>query len=111
VYKRCKEYCDVYLNGHPTERIANNLSFTFSGINASNLIALLEMQNVFVSAGSACNAGTPEPSRVLKAIGLSDEEAFSTIRVSITNETTVDDVDKFVNALVECIQNLQMFKD
>ena len=111
VYKKCKEYCNVYLNGHPTERIANNLSFTFIGINASNLIALLEMNGIYVSAGSACSSGDKVPSRILQAIGLTDEEAFSTIRVTITHETTVEDVDKFVDILVECIQNLKIFED
>lgn len=110
VYDKCKKYCAVYLNGHPTNRIANNLSFTFTGINASSLIALLEMNGVLVSAGSACSAGEKVPSKILKAIGLSDEEAFSTIRVSITHEMDANKIDEFVDILVECIQSLQIFE-
>lgn len=110
VYDKCYDYCNVYLNGHPTKRLSNNLSFTFNGINASNLITLLEMKDIYVSAGSACSAGTPEPSRVLKAIGLTDEEAFSTIRVSISSDITVTNVDEFVDILVECIQSLQILQ-
>jgi cysteine desulfurase len=111
VYEICGEYCDVYLNGHPRKRIANNLSFTFEGINAEQLITLLDMKGVQVSAGSACSVGTPTPSRILKAIGLSDKEAFSTIRVSFDYNTTKDMVDVFIDALVECIKSLQMFVD
>ena len=111
IYEKCEEYCHVRLNGHPKKRIANNLSFTFEGINASNLITLLELKGIYVSAGSACCSGEATPSRVLKAIGLNDKEAFSTIRVSITHETTMDEVDEFVDALVECIKSLKMFLD
>jgi len=111
VYEKCGEYCDVYLNGHPKKRIANNLSFTFTGINAEQLITLLDLKGIQVSAGSACCSGEPTPSRVIKAIGLSDEEAFSTIRVSFDYNTTRDMVDEFVDALVECLRSLQMFVD
>ena len=109
VYEACGYLCNVYLNGHPRERVANNLSFTFEGINAEQLITLLDLKGTQVSAGSACCSGEKTPSRILKSIGLSDEEAFSTIRVSFDYNTTKDMVDVFIDALVECIQSLQMF--
>lgn len=108
VYDKCP--CNVYLNGDRTQRIFNNLSFTFEGINAEQLITLLELKDIQVSAGSACCAGESTPSRVLKAIGLTDEEAFSTVRISFDNNITKDMVDEFVNVLVECIKSLQMFE-
>ena len=111
VYEKCGEYCEVYLNGHPSKRIFNNLSFTFTGIDAEKLITLLDMKGIQVSAGSACSVGTPTPSRILKAIGFSDRQAFNTIRVSFDYNTTREMVDVFVEALVECIQSLQMFVD
>lgn len=111
VYEQCDKYCDVYLNGHPRKRIATNLSFTFKGINAEQLITLLDMKGVQVSAGSACCAGEKVPSRVLKEIGLSDEDAFSTIRISFDYNTTRDMVDGFIDALVESVQSLKMFVD
>lgn len=111
VYEKCENYCNVYLNGHPKKRIWNNLSFTFEGINAEQLITLLDLKGVQVSAGSACSVGTPTPSRILKAIGLSDKDAFSTIRVSFDYNTTREMVDVFVDTLVECIRSLQMFVD
>lgn len=111
VYERCGEYCEVYLNGHPRKRIATNLSFTFKGINAEQLITLLDMKGIQVSAGSACCAGSPTPSRILKEIGLSDEDAFSTIRVSFDYNVTREMIDEFIDALVECVQSLKMFVD
>lgn len=109
VYERCGELCDVRLNGHPKKRLANNLSFTFKGINAASLITLLELKGVYISAGSACCSGEKTPSRILQSIGLSDEDAFSTVRVSINYDTTKEEIDEFVDALVECIGSLQMF--
>lgn len=109
VYEKCGEYCDVRLNGHPRQRIANNVSFTFEGINAEQLITLLDMKGVYISMGSACCSGQKVPSRVLKAIGLSDEEAFSTVRISFDYNTTRDMIDEFIDVLVECIRSLKMF--
>jgi len=115
IYEKCEEKCgryfEVSLNGHPKRRIANNLNFTFKGINAEQLITLLDLRGINVSAGSACSSGSQIPSRTLKAIGLSDEEAFSTIRVSFDFNTTRDMIDEFVDVLVECIRSLQMFVD
>ena len=109
IYESCGYLCNVYLNGHPKERVANNLSFTFEGINAEQLISMLDTRGMQVSAGSACSVGSKVPSRVLKAMGFNDEEAFSTIRVSFDYDTTKDMVDAFVDTLVKCLQSLQMF--
>lgn len=109
VYEKCGEYCEVYLNGHPSKRIFNNLSFTFTGIDAERLIVLLDMNGIVCSMGSACCAGKKTPSRILKAIGFSDRQAFSTIRVSFDYNMTREMVDVFVETLVECIRSLKMF--
>ena len=108
IYDRCRDLCDVYINGDPSQRLCNNLSLTFKGIDAQQLIAMLEEKEIYVSAGSACSAGDNKPSRVLKAIGLSDEEAFSTIRMSMDLDCNDRMIDEFVNALVECIEMLKM---
>lgn len=96
------------MNGSYNYRLPNNLSLTFKGINAESLITLLDSKGICVSAGSACCAGTPEPSRVLKAIGLTDEEALSTIRISLGKDTTKEECDEFVNVLGECLRILKM---
>ena len=115
IYDRCGERCEVYLNGYPgstsSERILNNISLTFTGVNAEQLITLLDLRGFNISAGSACSSGSPTPSRVLKSIGLSDKDAFSTIRISFDFNTTKEMVDEFVDALIECIESLQIFVD
>lgn len=108
IYDKCND-CNVYLNGHPLDRLYNNISFTFEGIDSHILIALLEQEGVYVSAGSACCAGENKPSRVLKSIGLSDNDAFSTIRISINDRTTKKDIDYFVDKLSMCIKSIQTF--
>lgn len=109
IYEKCEELCDVKLNGHPSQRIMNNLNFTFKGIDADQLIILLGMNDINISSGSACSSYSRVPSRVLKAIGLSDEEAYSTVRISFGYDTTREMVDEFIDKLVECIRNLKMF--
>lgn len=113
LYNKICEKCEllnieVKLNGDLIDRLPNNLSLTFKGINAEALITLLDMRNVYVSAGSACSSGNPEPSRILKAIGLTDEEAFNTIRISLNANTTIDECDEFVKVLCECLESLKM---
>lgn len=106
-----EEYGFIY-NGaiSPFGVSPNLLSLTFPGINAEALITLLDIKGVQVSAGSACCAGDKTPSRVLKAIGLTDEEAFSTIRISIGEDTTTEECDKFVKILGECLTSLKMME-
>lgn len=103
--------CNISLNGAAIDsgyRLPNNLSLTFKGINGEALITLLDIHNICVSAGSACSSGQKDPSRVLKAIGLSDEDAFSTVRISIGEDTTTDECDEFVRILGECLRSLKM---
>ena len=113
LYNKICETCnkikiDVQLNGDLIDRLPNNLSLTFKGINAEALITLLDMRNIQVSAGSACSSGTKEPSRILKVIGLSDEEAYSTVRISISADTTTKECDEFVRILGECLEIVKM---
>ena len=113
LYNKICETCnkikiDVHLNGDLVDRLPNNLSLTFKGINAETLITLLDMRDIQVSAGSACSSGTKEPSRVLKAIGLSDEEAYSTVRISLCSDTTYEECDEFVDILGQCLASLKM---
>ena len=108
--KKCGEVChEIYLNGDSVKRLPTNLSYTFCGVNAEQLITLLDMKNIQVSAGASCCAGEQTPSRILKAIGLSDEDALSTIRISFDPEVINKEmIDEFVDELVECIQSLKM---
>ena len=109
ICEKCKQLnIEVQLNGDLIDRLPNNLSITFKGVNAEALITLLDMREVYVSAGSACSSGEKTPSRILKAIGLTDEEAFSTVRISLSSDTTAEDCDRFVEILGECLESLKM---
>lgn len=109
ICEKCKELnVEVQLNGDLIDRLPNNLSLTFKGVNAEALITLLDMRGVCVSAGSACSSGQKEPSRTLKAIGLSDEDAFSTVRISLGSDTTIEECDEFVRILGECLESLKL---
>lgn len=98
------------INGSYPYGLPNILSLTFRGINAEALITLLDMRDICVSAGSACCSGEKEPSRVLKAIGMNDEDAFSTVRISIDENTTKEECDEFIKILGECLNSLQMMQ-
>ena len=110
IIEKCGKVCqEIYLNGDFVKRLPTNLSYTFCGVNAEQLITFLDMKNIQVSAGSACCAGEPTPSKVLKAIGLSDENALSTIRISFDPDVINKEmIDEFVDTLAECIQSLKM---
>lgn len=85
------------VNLHDTDK--RHISIRLDGIRAEEMVAMLDSENIFVSSGSACNSDSNEPSHVLKAIGLSDEEANSTIRVSISGDTKLKDVTDFISFL------------
>ena len=84
------------------------ISLTIKGIPSQELITLMNIDGVIVSAGSACSSGEEKPSRVLKAIGLSDEDAKCTIRISFNEFTTNNDVDLLIESL---IKNINIIKE
>lgn len=97
-----------YLNGSLENRISGNINIRFSGVSGSRLVTLCNLYGICISSGSACNEGTPVPSHVLKSIGLSDEEALNSIRITIGYTNTEEEIDQAANiitALVERIRN------
>lgn len=84
---------DIKFNGSNESKIANNISITINGCSAESLVLLLDIEGICVSAGSACSSSSGEVSRTLKSIGLNDEETYSTIRISLSNDVTVNDID------------------
>lgn len=98
----------LYLNGTSdwNKRLSNNLNFQIVGVDNQQLIALLDMNKLCVSAGSACCSGESKPSHVLKAIGLNDKEANESIRVTLSEYTTFKELDIFVDTLKQCIKML-----
>jgi cysteine desulfurase len=95
----------VALNGHETERIPNTVNLRFSGVAGEAL--MLAMKSVAVSSGSACSAADPEPSHVLKAIGLSDDEARSSLRFSLGRFTTEEEVRNAAAIVIETVKSLR----
>ena len=96
------------LNGSYDFRLPNNINVTFpQNITGESLLYMLDLGGIKVSAGSACNASSIEPSHVLKAIGLSDEEAMRTIRISISDDTTYKDVNDVVEEIDKCIKIIE----
>ena len=83
------------------------ISMRFDGIDSETLINMLSSRGVCISAGSACSSHQVQPSHVLKAIGLTNAEASSTIRVSFSDLTTSKEITEFIDILDECVQDIQ----
>jgi cysteine desulfurase len=95
------------LTGHPTRRLPNHASFVFKGVDGNQLLMNLDARGFACSSGSACKSGSPKPSDVLLAIGLSRDWALGSLRVTLGKNSTMDEVEKFVITLPEAIKNAQ----
>ncbi len=98
---------DARLNGHPTERLPNTLNMTLPGMRGESLVLFLDRLGVYFSSGSACKSGNPDPSHVLKAIGLDDEAAHCAVRFSLGVGNGEADIDYTLEALGEVIRDSQ----
>jgi len=96
-----------YLNGHPTQRLPNNVNVRFSYIEGESLILSLDMLGVACSSGSACTSKTLEPSHVLLAIGLAHEEAHGSLLFTLGRQNTEEDVDYVLGALPDVVKRLR----
>jgi len=94
---------DVTVNGAGVPRVPNTSSMTFAGADAEGIVIGLDLSGIAVSTGSACSSGRVEPSRVLLAMGLTSDEARSTIRFSISRFTTAEEIDRVVEVLKEVV--------
>ena len=97
----------VKVNGSLKNRLPGNVSISFEGIEADNILYELDKKGIYISTGSACTTGSIESSHVLKAIGLSDIKAHSTIRVSIGKYNTREEIDYTIKCLIEVVNNLR----
>jgi len=95
------------LNGHPTKRLPNNANFSFRFIEGESLLIMLDMKGICASSGSACTSGSLDPSHVLLAIGLPHEIAHGSLRLTLSEETTKEDIDYVVDALKEIVEKLR----
>jgi cysteine desulfurase len=93
----------VHLNGHPDLRLANTLNLRLDGFKAERL--LIKIPEVALSLGSACTSANREPSHVLKAMGLSEEECYSSLRISIGKYTTQKDIIETIGAFARAVKD------
>ncbi len=95
------------LNGHPEKRLPGNTSFCFRFVSGESLLIMLDMEGICASGGSACSAGSLEPSHVLLACGCNPELASGSVRLTIGDETTMEEVDRTVDVLKETVARLR----
>ena len=88
-------------------KLANTISFTISGTDSMTLLAALDMEGICVSSGSACSAGSLNPSHVISAMGRSDEDANSLVRFSLGRETKEEDITFVLNKFPEIIERVR----
>ena len=95
------------LNGHRTDRLPNNANFCFRFIEGESMLILLDQAGICGSSGSACTSGSLDPSHVLLAIGLPHEIAHGSLRLTLSEKTTLEDIDYTVDKLKEIIARLR----
>lgn len=95
------------LNGHRTDRLPNNANFCFRFIEGESMLILLDQAGICGSSGSACTSGSLDPSHVLLAIGLPHEIAHGSLRLTISEKTTMEDIDYTVDTLKKIIERLR----
>lgn len=102
-----KEIPFTKLNGHRTTRLSNNANFSFRFIEGESLLIMLDQKGICASSGSACTSGSLDPSHVLLAIGLPHEIAHGSLRLTLSDETTKEEIDYVIEELKHIVQTLR----
>ncbi|MEE1312328.1 MAG: cysteine desulfurase NifS [Lachnospiraceae bacterium] len=102
-----KEIPYTRLNGHPVDRLPNNANFCFRFIEGESMLIMLDQLGICASSGSACTSGSLDPSHVLLAIGLPHEIAHGSLRLTLSEETTLEEIDFVVDELKKIIKRLR----
>lgn len=103
--KKTIPYCR--LNGDRTKRLPNNVNFGFQFVEGESLLIMLDMEGICASSGSACTSGSLDPSHVLLAIGLPHEIAHGSLRMTLSEETTIEDADYVIDKLQGIVAKLR----
>lgn len=101
------EIPDVALNGHRIRRLPNNVNFSFAGMEGETMLIMLDMAQICASAGSACTSGAVDPSHVLLAMGLSKERARGSLRLTLSEENTREELDIVVEELARIVARVR----
>lgn len=96
-----------WLNGHRTKRLPNNINFSFLFIEGESMLIMLDMKGICASSGSACTSGSLDPSHVLLAIGLKHEEAHGSLRLTLSEESTKEEMDIVEEEVKKIVQRLR----
>ncbi|MEK7564972.1 MAG: cysteine desulfurase family protein [Patescibacteria group bacterium] len=102
---------EVLLNGHPKERLANNISFSIPTVKAEELVMAMDEAGFAISTRSACDAKNPTPPHVIKAIGRADDEAWGTVRITLGRYTSEEDVENFIRVFINKINQLKLISN
>ncbi|MBQ6236385.1 MAG: cysteine desulfurase NifS [Clostridia bacterium] len=97
----------VHLNGHRTQRLPNNVNFGIRYIESESILLMLDLQGVAASSGSACTSGSLDPSHVLLAMGISHEAANGSLRLTLSEFTTEEEIDYVLEILPPIVQRLR----
>ncbi len=95
------------LNGHPTERLPGTANICYRNVESESIVLALDLKGIAVSAGSACTAGSVEPSHVLVAMGVPLDWAMGAVRSSLGRSTTAGDVDYVVASVTEVVRRIR----
>jgi cysteine desulfurase len=98
---------DVRLNGHPTERVPGTANIAYKNVESESIVLGLDLKGIAVSAGSACTAGSVEPSYVLVAMGVPIEWAMGAVRSSLGRSTTADDIEYVIESVEPIVRKLR----
>lgn len=98
-------YCK--LNGHRTRRLSNNVNISFRFIEGESMLIMLDMKGICASSGSACTSGSLDPSHVLLAIGMKHEEAHGSLRMTLSEENTMEEMDYVVDNIKGIVERLR----
>lgn len=98
---------EVRFNGHPEKRLPGNCNFSFKYIEGESIVLKLDFSGIAVSSGSACSSSSMKPSHALVAMGLSNEEAFGSLRVTLGFENTMEEIDYFLEVTKKTIKDLR----
>jgi cysteine desulfurase len=96
-----------HLTGHPTDRLPNNASFVFEGVEGESILLSLDLLGIAASTGSACTSGSVDPSHVLLAMGLPVEQVHGSLRLTLGKDNTEEDVESILSALPGIIEKLR----
>ena len=99
---------EVKLNGHPEERLPNNVNFSIRYIEGESILLLLDLNGIAASSGSACTSGSLDPSHVLLAMGMPHEIAHGSLRLSLGDETTEEEIDYVLETLPKVVERLRL---